>query len=516
MHNVSYITNYTTIYNTKHIVETKVDVYDYIHPVIRRSGVSFSQIVTSGTMFVCTIPDSNIISLETHKSLFDKDEFSIGCCVSGEIDFEFYPVKDENDAVITIPQAAMLQLYIRLHDPINNIDSGWMQKGVYFIDTRDNSYSDDRIKIHGFDAMDKLNLNLIPPNVSTSTNNRSAIRSIAGTMGITNTSLLKIPSATLSQAQVDVITRGELKSFLCGIAAENCANFCVDEEGTLIAISAIPETSGTVGAIVTEENTENLSVGDEETFTVVTVIDKDGLEYTDPAPSSITVSSGFELVVEVPWGTAAIAESIRLALANFTYKPFFAENVALDPKYELGDEINVLNSSNRNRIFKQDLIFDHLMACDVEAPYDETATSEAMTASGFQNKGGIPSTMMPIMDGLPNIGVSSAFARADHVHPSDTSKADVITEVTVSDAGAVTQAVDANTIYHFTGALTSLTITFNATSGLAQYHFDFDSGSTAPTVTISGVTWQGGSFTPSANKHYEVDILNGYGVVAEW
>ena len=102
---------------------------------------------------------------------------------------------------------------------------------------------------------------------------------------------------------------------------------------------------------------------------------------------------------------------------------------------------------------------------------------------------------------------------------SEVGAAPAVTEATVSAAGDVTQALDANKIYHFTGALTSLTITLNAagTGIVPQYHFDFDSGSTAPTVTLpNSVTMQGGTFTPEASKHYEVDILNGYGVSMAW
>lgn len=101
----------------------------------------------------------------------------------------------------------------------------------------------------------------------------------------------------------------------------------------------------------------------------------------------------------------------------------------------------------------------------------------------------------------------------------DIGAAPAVSQVTVSTAGAVTQALDPNKIYHFTGALTSLTITLNAASAgqLAQYHFDFDSGSTAPTVTLPGtVTMHGGTFSPEASKHYEIDILNNYGVSVAW
>lgn len=92
------------------------------------------------------------------------------------------------------------------------------------------------------------------------------------------------------------------------------------------------------------------------------------------------------------------------------------------------------------------------------------------------------------------------------------------TEVTVSTAGAVTQALDAGKIYHFTGALTDLTVTLNAPASgdLAQYHFDFLSGSTAPTLTMPNTVTMPDSFTVEASKRYEVDVLNNYGAVMAW
>lgn len=109
-----------------------------------------------------------------------------------------------------------------------------------------------------------------------------------------------------------------------------------------------------------------------------------------------------------------------------------------------------------------------------------------------------------------NLGLASASDLA--------AKADKVTEVTVSTAGAVTQALDAGKIYHFTGALTALTITLNAPASgqLAQYHFDFLSGSTAPTLTMPNTVTMPDSFTVEANKRYEVDVLNNYGAVMAW
>ena len=61
-----------------------------------------------------------------------------------------------------------------------------------------------------------------------------------------------------------------------------------------------------------------------------------------------------------------------------------------------------------------------------------TKTSDIFNDSGFITTGDIPegsaaSTTVPLMDGTASIGTELAFARGDHRHPSDTSKADVAT-----------------------------------------------------------------------------------------
>lgn len=122
-------------------------------------------------------------------------------------------------------------------------------------------------------------------------------------------------------------------------------------------------------------------------------------------------------------------------------------------------------------------------------------------------------------DAVSYYGKSKYVKPSGGIPASDLAPGIIPTEVTVSTAGAVNQSLDAGKIYHFTGALTSLTITLNPPASwmLAQYHFDFESGSTAPTVTLPGtVTMQGGTFAPEASKRYEVDILNGYGVSMAW
>ena len=133
-----------------------------------------------------------------------------------------------------------------------------------------------------------------------------------------------------------------------------------------------------------------------------------------------------------------------------------------------------------------------------------------------------PYTSDPAELGTASPGISNNYARGDHVHPmpsaGDVGAAPEVTEVTVSSAGAVSRALDAGKIYHFTGAITALTITLNTASNgvIPQYHFDFISGATAPTLTLPNSVKMPDGFTVEANKRFEIDILNGYGVAQSW
>ena len=92
------------------------------------------------------------------------------------------------------------------------------------------------------------------------------------------------------------------------------------------------------------------------------------------------------------------------------------------------------------------------------------------------------------------------------------------TKQTVDTDGAVTQELSPRVIYHFTGALTALTITLGAAAEgtIAEYHFDFNCGSTAPTVTIPSAVTLPDNTSFNANRHYEIDILDNYAAVMSW
>lgn len=95
---------------------------------------------------------------------------------------------------------------------------------------------------------------------------------------------------------------------------------------------------------------------------------------------------------------------------------------------------------------------------------------------------------------------------------------DMWTEQTIATDGAVTQALSPYVMYHFTGTLTSLTVTLAAAAQgqIPHYHFDFASGSTAPTLNVPLTVTMPSGFSVEASKHYEIDILNNYGTAQGW
>lgn len=94
--------------------------------------------------------ESSLISMRTSNWVFEGNTPTVGCCVSAEIDITMLkPVAD-------IPKQARLVPYVRLTDGVQF--SEWIQKGIFYIDTRrkkEDGSSIEKIVIHGYDAMMK-------------------------------------------------------------------------------------------------------------------------------------------------------------------------------------------------------------------------------------------------------------------------------------------------------------------------------------------------------------------------
>ena len=92
--------------------------------------------------------ESTLISMSTENSVFSENMPEVGCCIAGEIDIEMIK------PYASIPKKGRMVPYVRLTD--GSRFSEWIQKGVFYIDTRESKKdgsSIERIVIHGFDDM---------------------------------------------------------------------------------------------------------------------------------------------------------------------------------------------------------------------------------------------------------------------------------------------------------------------------------------------------------------------------
>lgn len=88
--------------------------------------------------------EEEILSLSTNGALFSDGTVSVGNCVAKEIDLEVMP-KGE------IPRMAEIKVFVR---PVaDGVDTDWLQKGVFYIDTRQEDKVTGVVTIHGYDAM---------------------------------------------------------------------------------------------------------------------------------------------------------------------------------------------------------------------------------------------------------------------------------------------------------------------------------------------------------------------------
>jgi len=95
-----------------------------------------------------------LMSMSTTHSVFNEQYPTVGSAVSGEIDVTM--IRPYSD----IPKMARIVPFVRVTDGERH--SEWLQKGVYYIDTRETSHNSnglDILTIHGYDAMLKFEMN---------------------------------------------------------------------------------------------------------------------------------------------------------------------------------------------------------------------------------------------------------------------------------------------------------------------------------------------------------------------
>lgn len=123
--------------------------------------------------------ESVLISMETDSRVFSEDTPSVGDCISSQIDIEMLKPFGE------LPTRARLVPYVRLTDGVRF--SEWIQKGVYYIDTRtkkEDGSGIEKIVIHGYDDMLKAEQDYPASKLTWPAKDIDVVREIAEFIGV--------------------------------------------------------------------------------------------------------------------------------------------------------------------------------------------------------------------------------------------------------------------------------------------------------------------------------------------
>lgn len=175
-------------------------------------------------------------TMETNGRVFSGDVPAVGDCVSGEIDVQMYK------PVAEIPKRARLIPYVRLTDGTRF--SEWVQKGVFYIDTRrkkEDGSPDEKIIIHGYDDMLKAEQDYPSSVLDWPAKDIDVVREIAAFMGV---SLDKRTTAIMTHGyQVQYTTGYSCREVLGYIASMYAGCFVMSDIGELrlIGLTDLPE-----------------------------------------------------------------------------------------------------------------------------------------------------------------------------------------------------------------------------------------------------------------------------------
>lgn len=180
--------------------------------------------------------ESLLVSMEADFQVFSDESPNVGNCVSSEIDVEMVKPFGE------IPQRARLAPYIRLTDGVRY--SEWIQKGVFYIDTREkkeDGSSIEKIIIHGYDDMLKTEQDYPASTLAWPARDIDVVREIAAFIGV-----------SIDPRTISIIKRGYTIQYPAGyscrdvlgyIAAMYAGCFVMSDIGELrlITIYGIPK-----------------------------------------------------------------------------------------------------------------------------------------------------------------------------------------------------------------------------------------------------------------------------------
>lgn len=184
--------------------------------------------------------ERSLFSVKTTHVLFGENNPTFGTAISGEIDIEMtYPAE-------VIPRMAEVIPYVRIYN--SSMVSGWIQKGVYRIDTRRKVDGANVLQIHGYDDMMKTDQDYPSSELTwsdTSPRVRAVLDEIANAIGVELDDRTKAVFPIGTGYIVGFPAQYTMREVLCSIGAMYGGSFCMSDNGKLLFIGLMdlpPET----------------------------------------------------------------------------------------------------------------------------------------------------------------------------------------------------------------------------------------------------------------------------------
>lgn len=297
--------------------------------------------------------EEELVSVSTTSSLFSSSTPSIGCCVAKEIDLSFLPKG-------TIPRMAEIKVFTR---PVRKgLETDWLQKGVFYIDTRVTDEVSGVMTVHGYDAMLKTEQLYCPDGSGTWPRSMAAIvNDICGCIGVTLDSRTVISSEYVCQLDTTLTQR----EYLSYIAVAHGGNWTITDTGFL---RLVPFFSGTpvvdIGKQVQQLDTS-------PSFEPITKVI---LWCTDEDAFISGDDTGRTIEADFPWATQKIADTVHASLNGYVYQPYTATHGRLNSEVELGDAVAV--NGLTGQVADLRTTFNSMCLSDFSAPADEEVDHE--------------------------------------------------------------------------------------------------------------------------------------------
>lgn len=233
----------------------------------------------------------------------------------------------------------------------------------------------------------------------------------------------------------------------------------------------------------------------------------------DSATDTLTMVAGANVTLT----PSAASDQITIAATDTTYSPATssANGLMTSTQYTklsgiaAGAQVNVIESITVNGTAAT-------VTSKTAAITTPTKTSDLTNDSGFITAADVPegaaaSTTTPAMDGTASVGTETTFARGDHVHPTDSTRAPLASPTFTGTPAAPTAASGTNTTQLATTAFVQTAI--SGKQNTLTWDTAPTSGSTNP-VTSGGLftTLESYLTTTAANNTYakKTDITNVY------